>query len=85
MTTLLLSSGFELGFVLDLDMARFNAAVESVLRLKYRDKTEDAWTAMIAAQGEQKTMKKLVKAWTPVTGEHVDDQAEFLKRVGGGF
>lgn len=69
----------------DLDILTFNALLSSVIRTTYNQRTEAAWTAMIAAQGTQRSMQKWVKAWEKAVtggGETKGDLGAFLKQVG---
>lgn len=52
----------------DLDILTFRTLVASVIRVHYSLKTEDAWTRMIAAQGEHKVMQKWLDGWRRFTG-----------------
>lgn len=73
----------------ELDILTFNALLSSVIRVTYNQRTEAAWTAMIAAQGTQKSMKDWVKGWARLMGKGDDkkngDLGAFLKQVGKGF
>ena len=71
----------------DLDLLTFNALLTSVIRVTYIQRTEAAWTAMIAAQGQQKDMDKWVKQWREASGEKKKSggMSDFLKAFGGGF
>ena len=83
---LLILTGMDLGTIGDLDILTFNALLTSVLRVTYSQRTEAAWTAMIAAQGTQKSMKDWVKPWSKVGGkEQKGNLAGFLALVGKGI
>lgn len=71
----------------DLDLLTFNALLTSVIRVTYIQRTEAAWTAMIAAQGQQKVMEKWVKQWAKQAGQETKSSglADFLKAFGGGI
>lgn len=88
------STGWTLDDILDFDLETFNELLESVLRNEYHQKTEAAWTAMIAAQSTSKEMKKWVGQWSKILrggseasaqDKQVGDLDEFLKLFGGGF
>lgn len=84
-----------------MDVITFNAVVGSVTRLVYRDKSEEAWVKLIAANGSAESMEKLTRAWRSATGDEKDEAdaapagakgaAAFLKalkidpRKGGSF
>lgn len=79
-------TGMSLTAVADLDILTFNALLSSVIRVTYNQRTEQAWTAMIAAQGTQKSMKAWVKGWDQARGQKTKgDITDFLKKFGGGF
>lgn len=75
--------------VLDLDLLTFGALVEVLLRVDYREKTEAAWTMMIAMQGKEKDMKKWTNHWARLTTnkskKNVGSAADFLRDYGGGI
>jgi len=85
------NTGWSLDAVLDLDHETFDELFESILRLEYLDKTERAWTMMIAAQGRHDNMKKWVAGWNGLTKSGVEDVGEanqlndFIKLFGDGF
>lgn len=89
------STGWSLDDILDFDIETFNELLESVLRNEYHQKTEKAWTDMIAAQSSTKTMSKWVGQWAKALrggqeSSDKDQQAagnldDFLKLVGSGF
>lgn len=59
----------------------FTRLIEIILKQKYTDRTEDAWTAMIAAQApDVKHMKAQTKRWAPFMdgGAETNDTKEFL-------
>lgn len=71
-----------------LDILTFNALLSSVMRVTYDQRTEAAWTSMIAAQGTQQAMTKWVKEWAKATGrvkQGKDDLKAFLRDFGGGI
>lgn len=88
------TTGWSLEAILDFDIETFNEILESVLRVEYHEKIERAWTMMVAAQGDHKSMKQWVGQWSKITrggesGVEQDNQANnldaFLKAFGGGF
>lgn len=89
------TTGWSLDDVLDFDIETFNELLESVLRNEYHQKTESAWTAMVAAQGDHKGMKKWVSQWGKIlrggVGSSDQDKQEdnnlgaFLDLMGSGF
>jgi hypothetical protein len=89
MTVALVRNGFDLDYLTELDLLRFQRLCEISLKQKYIDKTEDAWTNMIASQApEVKIMKKHADRWQIfIDGESApkDDSAEFKATFGGGF
>lgn len=78
--------GTTLEYVLDMDLLTFGALVEVLLRVDYREKTEAAWTMMIAAQGQEKNMKSWVGNWAKITSRQTEKKrgsaADFLKKYG---
>lgn len=81
-------TGMSLGEIGRLDLLTFNALLTSAMRVTYNQRTEAAWTAMIAAQGTQKSMAKWVKGWQKATGQDRQRKAgitEFLRDFGGGI
>lgn len=84
---LLILTGMDLATIGNLDILTFNALLTSVLRITYNQRTEAAWTAMIAAQGTQKSMKDWVKPWAKIGGgkESKGNLAGFLALVGKGY
>lgn len=80
-------TGMTLEAIGHLDMLTFNALLSSVLRVSYQQRTEAAYTSMLAAQGTAKAMKDWVKGWAKVTGEKPSKagMAEFLKAFGAGM
>lgn len=58
-------------YILDFDIETFNELLESVLRNEYSQKTEAAWTAMVAAQGSHKAMKSWVGQWKKIMHREV--------------
>lgn len=89
------TTGWSLDDVLDFDIETFNELLESVLRNEYHQKTESAWTAMVAAQGNQEGMKKWVAQWGKILrgGQESTEQGQqtennldaFLDLMGSGF
>lgn len=86
------TTGWSLETILDFDIETFNELLESVLRNEYHQKTEAAWTMMVAAQGSQKSMKQWVGQWSKILrggASQKDQQAgnldDFLKLFGSGF
>lgn len=68
----------------EMDMLSFRALTASVIRVHYTMKSEDAWTRMIAAQGEHRTMDRWVEGWRKLAGikpkkKNADD---FVKAFG---
>jgi hypothetical protein len=51
-------------------MTSFDELVKSAIRVSYQEKVESAWTAMIAAQGDKKTMTR-----------YLDPLVKFARRV----
>ena len=86
---LLVSNGFELPYVLDLDLLSFDSLVASFNRVIMTEKIEGAWTSMIAAQASSKDMKKWTKRWEQAISApgKVDktDETKFLSKFGGGI
>lgn len=88
---MVINTGWSLEAVLDLDHETFDELFESVLRLEYLDKTERAWTMMVAAQGRHENMKQWVAGWTGLTkpgtkGAGKENQLnDFLKLFGDGL
>lgn len=88
MSLLLILTGMSLGEIGHLDILTFNALLDSVIRVNYTQKTEDAWTNMIASQGTQKSMKDWVKGWQKLVSkgkQKKNDITKFLSDFGKGF
>lgn len=64
----MIRQGFETELVLGLGILEFQSLHASCQRLEAAEKTEDAWTSMIAAQGKVEDMKKHVKRWSESLG-----------------
>jgi len=86
------TTGWSLDHVLDFDIETFNELLESVLRNEYHEKTERAWTALVAANGDSKKMKEWVGQWAKILRGKASDQEqqagnldEFLQLFGSGF
>jgi hypothetical protein len=82
-------TGQSMDAVLDMDALSFFALGEVVTRVERRHKYEDAWTAMMAAQGTKEGMSKLTKQWEPKP-DPVEGTDRFLAvlnaaGVAGGF
>lgn len=81
--------GMPIWELLDMDMYSVNSLTESVYRIKYTDKNEDAWTAMVAAQGSHENMTKWTKRWKPALGRTfqraTDGVKQFITNFGQGF
>lgn len=71
-------------WLLDLDVKSFWALSQSSDRVNAAKKIENAWTAMIAAQGQSGGMKKWLKPWTKKI-DRGDSAADFLTKFGEGF
>lgn len=59
--------------------------MEALLRQIYMEKTEEAWTQMIASQGDSKSMKKWVGQWHRLIygkKKQGNDLAAFLRDLG---
>ncbi len=84
---LLVRSGFDLDYVLDLDLLSFDSLVSSLDRAICFEKNEAAWTSLLAAQGGSKDMKKWAKRWDvqPRDPASQNDLGRFLTKFGGGF
>ncbi|MFG0317075.1 MAG: hypothetical protein ACF8XB_07380 [Planctomycetota bacterium JB042] len=63
-----------------------NSMLAATLKAKYRERIDEAWTQMIAAQGTSDTMKKHLKRYDEITGQKKSGSArDFVARFGGGF
>lgn len=79
-------------WVLDLSIPQLNALVLTIVRLKYRDKEEDAWTNLVASQmwkDPKKAMEKHTKPWRRLLRRSGTKQKgpgikEFAQRFRGG-
>lgn len=58
-------TGSSIETIADMDALSFLALAEVVARVSSRHKFENAWTAMMAAQGTKEGMTKLTKQWEP--------------------
>ena len=79
-----------LSVILDLDFLSFESLHTSVVRLRAQRTREAAWTAMMAAQGSVKGMKKMEKGWIKLSElklmpEGVADAARFISKFGKGI
>lgn len=65
--------------IADMDLLSFDAACGSMVRVLSSERTEQAWTGMIAAQGAQVDMKRWTRdRWVkPATGQ-TDDSQQFI-------
>ncbi len=83
----MLHTGMPLGSIADLDILTFNALLSSVIRVSTNQKIEHGWTAMIAAQGSEKSMKDWTKALTkaanPEKAKKTNDIKAFLSDLKG--
>ena len=73
--------------VLDLDLRTFNRLLNNVLKLSYRERIEDAWTRMLAAQGKEDAMKRWLQPWQDVVNgpqEQGTDIDSFISDFGSG-
>ena len=88
MVTFLIHFGMDEGRVLDADLISFKERYASATRVFYRQQTEDAWTAMNAAQGKVEDMKERTKAWQKATEPEkpkyagVSEIQNFFGRIG---
>ena len=88
-----MTTGWSLDWILDLDIEAFGRLQETVLRVEYHQKTEAAWTHMVAAQGGHDDMKKWVAQWSKVLRGGASEKQEqekgnlndFLELFGSGF
>ena len=73
--------------VLHLDLLSFQSVHDSLCRLEAAEKNEQAWTSMIAAQGQSKAMKDWTKPWVKRSqGEAATKgESEFLAKFGSGW
>jgi hypothetical protein len=89
----LVGHGFDLDFLLDIDLLSFDAIVASYTRTTVSNKVESAWTSMLAAQGTSKDMKKWTKHWEGLvpgrpetrSAKSGDDFGKFIGKFGGGL
>lgn len=66
---LVVSCGFDPEWAMDLPVPRFSDLVESVTRVRYREKVLDAWTAAHAAQADGEGFANFVtENLEPLTG-----------------
>lgn len=89
------SMGWTMEYILDLDLETFNELLESMLRTEYHQKTEQAWTMMVAAQGDHKAMTNWVGQWAPILRGGISSTkqesasngnlSEFMDMMGTGF
>lgn len=82
----LVQAGFNLDYVLNLPLPNLNSLIESVLRVRYRDKHEDLWSGFVAAQGTQKGVKERAKGFSKLAGEKppTGNLTDFLGKFGRG-
>ncbi len=76
--------------LLDYDFLSFESLHTSVIRLRAQHARESAWTAMMAAQGTHKGMKKMEQQWIKLADlnlvpEGVADAARIISKFGKGF
>jgi hypothetical protein len=55
--------------VLHMDVLEFNAVHGILFRLTYKEKEENAWVSMVAAQGRQGDMRGIVREWRSAVGD----------------
>lgn len=93
MLWLVVQTGWDIDKVRSLDVLTFNAIATGLTKLFYNEKVEQAWTNMIAAQGEAKSMTELTNGWLEAIGEQkvrkpkaapTGGAKEFLKAMGIG-
>lgn len=93
MLWLVTQTGWHPDEIRDMDVLTFNAIANGLTRLHYLEKAEQAWTNMIASQGESKAMRSLTNGWMKAIGEKQIEQPqhapaggakEFLKALGIG-
>lgn len=54
-------AGFEIEWVLDLDLLSFDSLIGSIHRIQAQEKTEGAWLTRMATQAEQKQFNQAIK------------------------
>lgn len=81
----LIERGHPAEYVFGLDIVSFSLLAQGSNRVANAKKIEEAWTQMIAAQGNSKTMKEHTKPWQDSLRQASDDAHEFLKKYGGGI
>jgi len=88
---LVIQTGWDIDKVKDLDVLTFNAIAAGLTRIFYQEKAEQAWTHMVAAQGESKAMRELTNGWLAAVGDRpmkapknapAGGAKEFLKALG---
>jgi len=66
-------------------MLTFRALMDASNRIACILKTEQAWTTMVAAQGDHKAMKEWVKRWSDQTKPSSQDAEDFQRAFKGGI
>lgn len=54
--------------VMDLDVLQFNALVDTMTRISYREKEQDAWTALVTSQGSENDLVRMINSWRKAIG-----------------
>lgn len=82
-----MGQGYSHEFLIRLDFKSFYALHRQVTRLFYANKLEEAYTLMIAAQGNEKTLKEWVKPWREFyeSDSGVGNADDFLARFSKGI
>lgn len=64
------TKGFAIDWLLELDLASFDALTSTVLRMVYAERMEESWSRMIAAQATSKKMKGFLEPYREFVKRH---------------
>lgn len=57
--------GFDINYVLDLDIESFDILVGYVLDMAAVERVEDLWTNFVATQGDKQSVKRFAQEFSP--------------------
>lgn len=82
-------TGWSIDQVAGLDVLTFNALMNSMVRIQYEGKTEEAWVAVATTNagmsGKTGGVKKITDAWTAASGQDAAEVAQKTGRDAGAF
>jgi len=85
-------SGFDIDWILDLDILSFDSLIGSVHRIQSQEKVENTWLQRYATQAEQKQFKKAIQPLEKAMSRGTDrprpgtkDAQDFISEHGRGI